>query len=69
MTEAAIIILKRDPGPVAGMSLVTIDGPDYIQTQVVIDDRLKDTAEEQIALRKMLDLRAQAADAAREGQI
>lgn len=69
MSEAAIIILKREPGPVAGMSLVTIDGPNLTQAQFAIDERLKDTAEEQVVLRAMLATRAQAAEAAKEGQI
>lgn len=64
-----VIILKREPGPVAGMSLVTVDGPNLTQAQVVIDERLKDTQEEQITIRKMLDLRAEAAEAARWDQV
>ena len=64
-----VIILKREPGPVAGMSLVTVDGPNLTQAQVVIDERLKDTQEEQITIRKMLDLRAEAAEAAKWGQL
>lgn len=64
-----VIILKREPGPVAGMSLVTVDGPNLTQVQVVVEDRIRDTQEEQIAIRTMLNLRAEAANAAKWEQV
>lgn len=68
-TPDPVIILKREPGPVAGMSLVTIDAPGFTQAAFVVDDRLKDTQEEQVILRRMMQTRAESLEAAKEGQV
>lgn len=65
----AIIILKREPGPVAGTTLVTIDAPRLTQAQFVVDTKLENTAAEQAVLAQMLKVRADALEAAKEGQI
>ena len=64
-----IIILKREPGPVAGTSAVTVDAPGYKQAVFIVDNSIADTAEERVILANMINMRTAAADAARTDQI
>lgn len=57
MTDQGLIILRRQPGPAAGLTIVTVDAPGYTQADIVIESRFENTADEQIVLRRILEER------------
>lgn len=67
--DSDIIILRRDPGPVAGTTAVTVDAPGFTQAVFVIDDSIKDSIEEKVIIKKMITTRLNASAAARTAQI
>lgn len=61
-----ILVLKREPGPAAGLSLVTVDAPGFTQAQFVVSEAIRDTPQEQIVLRQMMESRLDLRDAIKE---
>lgn len=66
MTDQGVIILKREPGPAAGLTVVTVDAPGYKQAEFVIASHICEMPEEQVVLRKMLEQRRAENDALKQ---
>lgn len=70
MTSADdLIILKREEGPRAGTTLVTVDAPGYKQAQFIVATAITGTAMEKKLLFQQIQDRVDLRDAANLGEI